>query len=368
MVLSNADREALTVTGVYLDSEMRSGTIVICDHTQVCFESKAQEGYELLPIATALEKYPWLHERYFFHAVSDDQDEIVARCVKQDPPLGFYIHVKKGSKVSLPIQAAMYMKGDGIVQMIHNVIILEEDSQLQLITGCLAGHETRVGTHISIEEQYIGKRAKLVSTMVHAWGAEQYVYPHIGTIVEEGGRFESNYISLRPARHIVSNPQSWLTGKGASAKYLTVVFAPPDSVIETGGIVHMDAEETSAELAHRGVCTGGIMKQGGILVGNSQCKAHVDCAGMLLDCGEDGYIESVPGLQSRHPDARMSHEASIGKIAPEQVQYLMSRGMDEREAISMLIRGFLGADVEGLGAELDEQIAQIVELAGHGEG
>jgi len=68
-----------------------------------------------------------------------------------------------------------------------------------------------------------------------------------------------------------------------------------------------------------------------------------------------------------HPDARMSHEASIGKIAPEQVQYLMSKGMEEREAISMLIRGFLGTDVEGLGAELDGQIAKIVEVAGHGE-
>ena len=64
----------------------------------------------------------------------------------------------------------------------------------------------------------------------------------------------------------------------------------------------------------------------------------------------------------------MSHEASIGKIAPEQVEYLMSRGMDEREAVSLLIRGFLGADIKGLGAELDTQIAEIAEVAGHGEG
>lgn len=63
----------------------------------------------------------------------------------------------------------------------------------------------------------------------------------------------------------------------------------------------------------------------------------------------------------------MSHEASIGKIAPEQVEYLQARGMEEREAISMIIRGFLDADIAGLGSELDDRIAEIAKLAGHGE-
>lgn len=366
MVLNDADREALTVTGVYLGSTVRSATIVVCDLAQVCLENNTR-GFELMPISSALERYSWLREQYFFKALPADLDETVSRCAKEVDPLGFFLHVDKGVKIALPVQAAMYMKNEDIVQMIHNVIILEEDSELQLITGCLAGHEIKTGTHIAIEEQYIGKNARLVSTMVHAWGSEQFVYPHTGTVVEEGGRFESNYVSLRPAKHFVSNPQSWLIGKGASAKYLTVVLASPGSVIETGGTVYLNAEDTSAELAHRGVCTGGVMNQGGLLVGAASCKAHVDCAGMLLFCGEGGYIESVPGLRSMHPDARMSHEASIGKIAPEQVQYLMSKGMEEREAISMLIRGFLGTDVEGLGAELDGQIAKIVEVAGHGE-
>ena len=165
----------------------------------------------------------------------------------------------------------------------------------------------------------------------------------------------------------MSNPQTFLNGKGASAKYLTIVLGAPGSVIDTAGNVYLNAENTSAELLHRGVCTGGIMHQGGLLIGNAPCKAHVDCAGMLLDNTAKGSIESIPGLKSHHPDARMSHEASIGKIAPEQVEYLMSRGMEELEAISMLIRGFLGADIEGLGPELDAQIAEIAEIAGHGE-
>jgi hypothetical protein len=88
---------------------------------------------------------------------------------------------------------------------------------------------------------------------------------------------------------------------------------------------------------------------------------------MLLDPGDGGLILSIPGLKALHPEARLSHEASIGKIAPEQVEYLQARGMEEREAISMIIRGFLDADIEGLGPELDARIAEVAELAGHGE-
>jgi Fe-S cluster assembly scaffold protein SufB len=179
--------------------------------------------------------------------------------------------------------------------------------------------------------------------------------------------FVSNYISLRPAADIISDPRTWLIGRGASAKYLTIILGSEKSDITTGGEVYLNAEGTSAELAHRAVCTGGRISQRGLLVGNSSCRAHVDCAGMLLDAGNNGYIESIPGLKAHHPEARMSHEASIGRIAPEQVEYLQSRGMEEREAISMIIRGFLDADVEGLGPELDARIAEIAELAGHGE-
>ncbi len=366
MVLDNNDKNTLNETGVHIDSDIRSATIVVCDREHVLLENR-MKGFELLPISLALTQYPWVKEKFFFKAVPHDYDETVYRCSNEVEPLGFFLHVFAGAKITLPVQAAMYVKSNDIVQMIHNVVILEENSELRLITGCLAGHDIEKGTHIAIEEQYIGKNAKLVSTMVHAWGSEQLVYPYTGTIVKENGRFESNYISLRPAKNFISNPKTWLAGKGASAKYLTVVLASTGSVIETDGTVYLDADDTSAELAHRGVCTGGIIKQGGLLVGSASCKAHVDCAGMLISRGDHGYIESIPGLQSIHPDARMSHEASIGKIAPEQVQYLMSKGMEEREAISFLIRGFIGTDIEGLGSELDERIAQIVEVAGHGE-
>ena len=364
--IEETERKTMSDAGILLGSKERSATMVVRNHTMVLLHNGSRD-FEMLPIAVALKRYTWLRENYWFRAISADYDEAVLKCAAQENPSGFFIHVKKGTKVSLPCQTAMYMADENIVQMLHNIVILEDDSSLELITGCMTHSGIKQGLHFAIEEHYIGKNAKLISTMVHSWGPDVTVYPRTGTIVKENGRYESNYISLRAAKEIHSDPKTYLNGKNASAKYLTVILSVPGSVIRTEGSIYLNAENTGAELAHRGVCTGGTMYQGGLLIGNSICKAHVDCAGMLLDKTGNGSIESVPGLRSNHPDARMSHEASIGKISPEQVEYLMSRGMEEREAISLMIRGFMGSEIEGLGSDLDAQIAEIAEIAGHGE-
>lgn len=363
--IEQIDRDILEMVGIFLEGPERSGTMILKDLCNACIESET-EGLELLSIADALEKYDWVREKYYWKAVTEVQDEIASYYAEQQEPEGYFIRVRKGAKVTLPCQAALYIASDNIVQIVHNVVILEENAELELITACVTQHNINTGMHLSVDEQYIGKNARLVSTMVHGWEPEVRVYPHSGTIVEEGGSYESNYISLRPPRNMSSNPQTYLVGKEASAKFFTVILGSDASTINIGGDVYLDAEDSTAELVHRGVCTGGKMYQKGLLIGNAPCKAHVDCAGMLLN--DEGFIESVPGIKAQHPEAKMSHEASIGKIAPEQVEYLQSRGLDEKEAISLLIRGFVGTDIKGLGEELDVRIAEIAELAGHGEG
>ncbi len=361
-----ADAKVMASVGVHVEGEDRLATYILRDFHPLCLVSDSDD-IELLPIADALKRYAWLREKYYWKAVPADLDKYTVRCASAPEPRGYFVRVKEGAKVSFPIQACLYIAQDGIAQAVHNVVILEEDAELHLITGCATGPGVEIGAHLGVSEQYIGKYARLTSTMVHSWGPKMVVRPRSGTIVEEGGTFVSNYVSLRPARSIQNNPRTWLNGKGASAKYLTIILGSQGSTVDTGGEVYLNAEDTSAELAHRAVCTGGRIYQQGLLIGNAPCRAHVNCAGMVLRTEEEGFIQSIPGLRALHPEARMSHEASIGKIAPEQVAYLQSRGMSERKAISLIIRGFLGEEIVGLSPELDARIAEIAELAGHGE-
>ncbi len=360
------DKESLAEVGVLMDSSKRSGTYVLRNDHVLCLQTDV-EGLEMLPIAEALDKYPEIRQKYYFKAVDKNLNEITQHAAALEHPEGLFLRVREGAKVEFPCQAGLYMEQSGLSQIVHNIIILEDDAELQLITGCVSQQEVLKGTHHAVTEQYIGKRASLTSNMVHSWGPEVTVRPHSGTIVEEEGIYINNYVSLRPAGDIISNPNTWLNGKGAAARYQTIILGSESSTIVSGGNVYLNAEDTSAELAHRGVSTGGVILQQGLIIGSAPCRGHVDCAGMLIDAGGEGYVESTPGIRALHPQAILSHEASIGKISPEQVEYLQSRGIEEREAISMIIRGFLDTDIQGLGPELDSRISEIAELAGHGE-
>ena len=361
-----ADVEVMASLGVYVKGVARSGSYILRDFHPLCLVADSDD-IELLPIADALKRYDWLREKYYWKAVPADLDEYTVRCASAPEPQGYFLHVKKEAKVPFPVQACLYIARGGIAQVVHNVVILEEDTELRLITGCATGPSVTRVAHLGVSEYYVGKNARLTNTMVHSWGPEVVVRPRSGAVVEEGGVFVSNYVLLRPAKSIQADPRTWLNGAGASAKYLTIILGSKDSTIDIGGEVYLNAEDTSAELAHRAVCTGGHIYQRGLLIGSAPCQAHVDCAGIVLNAGEEGFIQSIPGLKALHPEARMSHEASIGRIAPEQVSYPQSRGMEEHEAISLIIRGFLGAEIVGLSPELDARIAEIAELAGHGE-
>jgi hypothetical protein len=364
--VESADAAVMDAVGIRRDRKTRSGTYIQRDFYPLCLASWTRQ-LELLPLGVALDRYDWLREQYLWRVVPADFDDITAHCAAVREPQGFFIRVKKGAQIAMPVEACLYMTREDISQAVHNIVVLEEGAALNLVTGCTMRHGVKRGVHLGITENYVGPDAQLTTTMVHSWGAETVVRPRVGTVVEQGGRYADHYCSLRPAKSLESQPRTWLNGAGATAKHMTVILGSAGSTIDTGGEIYLNGEDSRAELAHRAVCTGGRIYQQGVLIGNNRCRAHVDCAGMILATGETGFITSVPGLKALHPEAQMSHEASIGKIAPEQVEYLQTRGLEEREAISLIVRGFLGAEIIGLGADLDTRIAQLVELAGHGE-
>ncbi|MCG8570796.1 MAG: SufD family Fe-S cluster assembly protein [Spirochaetes bacterium] len=325
------------------------------------------EGVEIIPLKDALEMFPYIKEKYYFKAVDKDLDDFT-KTVYEREQNGYFIRVKKNTVVTAPLYTALFMHKEMSTMCIHNIVVLEEGAQLHLVTGCTAGCSIRGGLHIAASEYFIGKNAKLINTMIHNWGTDFIVRPRSATIVEENGIFISNYYSANPAKHIQTNPFTFLKGKNATAKYLSVILCLPDTYSNIGGTVLMAGENSGAELVARTVNHGGTVIQSGLLIGAAKdSRAHVDCSGLMLS--DNGIIEAVPGLKSMHPDAKMSHEAAIGKIDMGEVNYLQSKGLTEMEAIALIVRGFLDIGIEevALQPELEKIIQQISELSGHGD-
>jgi len=364
--LEQKDRDALASVGVRIEEDTKTGGYIL--HDKSVFTLMPQiEGLEIMPISEALEKMPEVREKFFFKLVDPDKDEYT-KALSEAAPRGYFIRVRKGVRIEEPVYTGLFMHKEMSSMGIHNVVVLEEGAHLHLVTGCTAGCTLKGGLHIAISEQYVGKGAKFVNTMVHNWGPDFIIRPRSGTVVEEDASYVSNYYSVRPPKHIEMDPFTHLKGKNAKAKYMSVIVCLPDTFSDIGGTIHMAGENSGAELVARTVNHGGTVIQTGLLMGDAKgARAHVDCSGLMMS--DTGIIEAIPGLRSMHPDARMSHEAAIGRIDIGEVNYLQSKGLSEMQAIALIVRGFLdiGIEMEGLTPELEKTILEISELSGHGE-
>lgn len=344
------------MSGVDPSEKERSGSFFQRDHSVIHCRS-SYEGAEVMSSTAAREKYGL--EEYWWKALSPDKD-VYTRRAEEHQEYGYYIRALPGATVHYPLQACLYLTEDRLVQDVHNIIIAEEGSTLNIITGCATAPGVRSGLHVGISEFFVKKGATISFTMIHNWGEEMAVRPRSGIIVEEGGTFISNYICLVPARDLQMYPVATLRGKGGVATFNSVLLAREGSLMDIGSRIVLQKEGCRGEVISRAVSTGGVIIARGHLVGEHRgIKAHLECKGLLLS--DKGRIHAIPELEGKAADVEMSHEAAVGKIAQEEVEYLMSRGLSEQEATSLIIKGFLTLEVVGLPAGIKQQLERMIE-------
>ncbi len=355
------DAERLLETGVVLGNEAkRAGTFLQVDHSLV-HAAVHQEGLEVLSTDQARQRYDWVDREYRWKMVPPDADEYT-RHAYQHARHGYFIRALAGTKATYPLQACLYIAQEGLAQAVHNIIVVEEGAELNIITGCVSSPEVKHGMHIGISEFYVKKNAKLTFTMIHNWAEKMHVFPRSAARIEEGGTFLQNYVCLVPVAYLQMNPALYLAGRGALVRSNTVLVGTPGSFMDVGSRVFLQAPEARAEVIARTVTTGGDVINRGRLVGEVPgVKAHLECHGLLL--APRGLIHAIPELEARVEGAEMSHEAAVGKIAPEEIEYLMARGLDEDEAKTTIVRGFLNVKMEGLPQELQSRIDEAIKLS-----
>jgi Fe-S cluster assembly scaffold protein SufB len=345
------DTKQMLKVGVDTGEKERVGTFIQKDSSVLHCKAK-QDGVEVLGISQAIKQHDWL-EDYLWKGVDPDTDKYT-RQAKLNPTEGYFIRVLPRVKTVYPIQSCLYIAKEDSAQNVHNIVIAEEGSELHIITGCATAPHVVSGLHVGVSEFYIKKGAKLSFTMIHNWGKEVAVRPRTVAYVEEGGALVSNYISLKHVRTLQMYPTTYLNGKGAVARFSSVLVAPAGSHLDIGSRIVLNAPETRAEIISRAITTGGIIIARGNLAGKYPgVKAHLECKGLILS---DGLIHAIPELEGHVAGVEMSHEAAVGKIAQEEIEYLMARGLDEETAISTIVRGFLNVDIEGLPPSLKKEI------------
>lgn len=313
---------------------------------------------EVLSLREALEKPNWLR-RFYWNAVPVDLDKFTAVAALNEEG-GYVVIAKRGAKVDKPVQTCLLMKTPKSLQTAHNIIVAEEKSTLHVITGCTVAPEN-FGLHAGISEFYVGRNATVTFTMIHSWSRGTHVRPRTGVVVEEGGTFIANYVVLKPASSIQAYPTIRLIGRGSTALATNVVVTSGSSDLDIGSCIRLEAESTSGEVVSR-VAGGGSSKTvaRSRIVGLADgVKGHTECNGILLS--DKAFIAAVPELEAKARNVMLTHEAAIGRLSDEEIFYLQARGFSEKEAISMIVRGFLESGLIGLPKTVESCVKKAIK-------
>jgi Fe-S cluster assembly scaffold protein SufB len=346
------------MVGVDLDGRGRGGTYIQIDHSPL-LEKSMLSGVEVMSISKALEKYDWLPE-YYWNALDVDTDKFTALAELKRGE-GYFIRVGRGVKAELPVQACLYLRTNKLAQNVHNIVLVEEDGELHLVTGC-ASPRVAEGLHVGVSEFYVKNGGKLTFTMVHAWSEDVDVRPRTGVILGDNAFFTSIYVNLHPVKTLQMMPKIYMNGVNSRVSLISVVTASGGSYFDIGGAAYIKGDFGRAEIVSKTIAKdNGRAIARGLIVGEGRgVKGHLECRGIILT--PSASIAAIPQLEAKSRDVELTHEAAIGKIAEEEIYYLVARGFSEEEATSIILRGFMDIDIKDLPPILTTQIKRTLDI------
>ncbi len=276
---------------------------------------------------------------------------------------GSFVYVPAGTKLDYPLQSYFRLNAKGAGQFEHTLIIVEDDADLHFIEGCSAPKYNVANLHAGAVELFIGKRAHLRYSTIENWSKNMYNLNTKRAVCDEGGDIE--WISGSFGSHVgYLYPMSILNGRAAKSSFTGITFAGAGQNLDTGCKLVLNAPETSASVE-----TKSISKDGGISTFRSSivatpkargAKASVSCQSLMLD--DTSRSDTIPAMDIRVKDIDVGHEASIGRIGNDKVFYLMSRGMSEEEARTMIVNGFADPVSKELPLEYAVEMNNLIKL------
>ncbi|HDJ89389.1 MAG TPA: SufD family Fe-S cluster assembly protein [Thermoprotei archaeon] len=317
-------------------------------------------GVEIMGIEEAIAKYNWM-KNYWFRAfpLTLNKLSVIHGAYSKG---GAFIHVGENVKVEKPISSCFVVASSRYAQLSHSIVIAEPNSEIHILTGCTAPLTIQGSLHAGLTEVYVKKNARVVSTMIEYWHQKVHSRPLKAVIVEEGGEYIENFIMLKPGLSMQAYPTVILKGRNSSTVLRSIVIGTDSSDIDMGEAAYLVGENSRARLITRGIALDSscVKQRTKVWSKASKSSGYVECSGLIL--GRKARLETYPTLQTFVKDTELYHESSIGKIAEDQLFYLISRGFSEEEATALMIRGFLDPDMFDLPEPLLSQVKSIIDL------
>ena len=325
-------------------------------------EDLAKQGVLFLDTDAALKEHPEIFKKYFGKIIPPEDNKFAAlnSAVWSG---GSFIYIPPGVKVDMPLQAYFRINAENIGQFERTLIIADEGSEVHYIEGCTAPVYSSESLHSAVVELVAHKDAKLRYTTIQNWSSDVYnlvtkrAYAYEGATVEW---IDGNIGSKLTMKY----PGIYLMGERAHGETLSIAFAGKGQHQDTGAkMVHLAPSTTSKTTSKSVSRLDGRSTYRGLLhvaKGARNVKATVRCDALLLD--ETSKTDTYPYMEINQEDATITHEATVGKIGSEQIFYLMSRGFNEEEALSLIVNGFMEPFTKELPMEYAVELNRLIKL------
>ncbi len=351
--IPEAEQKFLAGVGAQYESEMVYHSIL---------EHLEKQGVIFVSIEDGLRKHPDLFREYFGTVIPIEDNKFAAlnSAVWSG---GSFVYVPKGVKVDLPLQAYFRLNAANIGQFERTLIIADEGAQVHYVEGCTAPTYSTDSFHSGVIEIIVKKDARVRYSTIQNWSNNVYNLVTQRAKVFENGTMEWVDANLG-SKVTMKYPSCYLMEPGARGEILSIAFAGRGQHQDAGGKVVHFAPNTSSKITSKSISKGGgrasyrgLLK---VYKGAENVKSNVVCDALLLD--DKSRSDTYPYIEIDEEDVTIGHEASVSKVGEEQLFYLMSRGLSEEEATTMVVSGFIEPLVKELPMEYAVEMNRLIQL------
>ncbi|KKS17351.1 MAG: FeS assembly protein SufB, Fe-S cluster assembly protein SufB [candidate division WWE3 bacterium GW2011_GWC1_41_7] len=351
--IPQAEREHLAGVKAQFDSEVAYSSLM---------EELEEQGIIFLSTDEALKKYPHFFEEYFGKVIPPNDNKFAAlnSAVWSG---GSFVYIPKGVHVKRPLQAYFRINAMNMGQFERTLIIADEGSFAHYVEGCTAPVYASDSLHAAVVEVIVKPGARFRYTTIQNWSNDVYNLVTKRARVEKNGIMEWIDGNLG-SRLTMKYPSCYLVGERAHGEVLSIAYAGEGQHQDAGAKMLHLAPDTSSTIISKSVSTqGGRTSYRGLvhispLAKNSKCR--VECDALILD--EDSASDTFPRMEIKDGSANVEHEATVSRIGEEKLFYLMSHGLTQSEAMSLIVSGFIEPIVKELPLEYAVELNRLIEM------
>ncbi len=321
-----------------------------------------EQGVVFLGMDDGLREHPEIVKKYFGTIIPATDNKFAALNAAVWSG-GSFVYVPKGVKVKIPLQAYFRINTKNAGQFERTLIIAEEGSSVSYIEGCSAPIYSSGSLHSAVVEVIAQKNAYIRYTTIQNWSDNVYNLVTKRAVAHERSVVE--WVDGNIGSHTTMKyPCIILKGEGAKGEVLSVAFAGKGQTQDTGAKIIHQAPNTASRIISKSISQGGgrssyrgLLK---IVKGAKNSKAFVQCDAYILD--KKSRSDTYPTIQIDEESATIGHEAKVGRIGKEKLFYLMSRGFSEKEALAMIVLGFVESFTRELPMEYAVELTRLIEM------